>query len=574
MSKHGNHRDAHQNPGTTTGRPDMIDSKAKSRTRSARPLVMGVVLAIVGICTAATPAFAIPPAVVSETAAASTPFEARLEATVNPNNQSSECEFEYGEAAVSEHEAPCETATVGGFGEQGVGVTVTGLAKATTYHYRVVLKTAKPETIEGPEQEFTTLPTAAPSVDGETVPVEYLTSKSAVLEAKINPNFEETTYVFEYGTSRGEVEAGAGTKVAGSAALPAVSGDQVASVETGEALTPGVTYFYRVVATNGTGTTDGATESFTTVGVPLVTSGTVEAVTRSTVTISAGSVNPLGAGTTYFYSYIDQARYEAGLAEDPGDPYAKGSSSLPEHLLEAGFGPQPGTVTTLSELEPGTTYHFALVARNAVGTAIGADATFTTLPPTPPTATTGGSSAVGAGSATVAGSVVPNGLETTWELQLEGEGGTFVPVRVGIIGAGGAAAAISVELSSLPAGATFRYRFVATNQDGTSYGTVQSFTTPGFPEALTPAVPIIGFPGFFTALNQQASKEAAEEAAGARGGRGTNTKPLTNAQKLAKALKQCRKKGRSDRKACERHARQKYGTKKKAKRSRQTTRSR
>ena len=45
------------------------------------------------------------------------------------------------------------------------------------------------------------------------------------------------------------------------------------------------------------------------------------------------------------------------------------------------------------------------------------------------------------------------------------------------------------------------------------------------------------------------------------------TKPLTRAQKLAKALKQCRKKNKKKRAACETEARKKYGPLKRAEKS-------
>jgi trimeric autotransporter adhesin len=482
---------------------------------------------------------ALAPAVDAQSAGALTPFSATLEAQVNPNNQATTaCAFEYGLTTIYEKTVPCEPGMLEGFGDQGLTAPVTELAPGTTYHFRVVVENATGKT-EGADTELATPPLEAPIVDSEST--SGVSSTGARLEAQVNPNYQETTYSFEYATS--EALTGA-TVLEGAAPIAAGFGDQLATALIPSGLTPGTTYYYRVIAQNGAGTTEGPVEHFITVGPPLLTAATVQNVTRTTAQLAGATVDPVGAATSFSYHYIDQAGYERGLSENPGNPYQDGASSLPIAELPAGYGPQPAPTATLSELVPGTTYHFALSATNSAGTTIGTDGTFTTLPGTPPSAVTGGASGVGHHEATVSGTVDPAGLDTSWELQLGTEAGSYGPAAVGSTDATAGPTAVSVALSALPAGVTFHYRLVASSHDGTSYGSDQTFTTAGFPSLTLPSLtapPLLAF----TPLTPVAVT-------------GPPVKALTKAQKLAKALKACRHKRKSRRAACRRAAKRRY----------------
>jgi hypothetical protein len=86
-----------------------------------------------------------------------------------------------------------------------------------------------------------------------------VTSTTATLNGTVNPEGEATTYQFQYGTSTGY---GSLTP-----ASPASAGSGSSAVNESAALsglTAGTTYDYRLVATNATGTTDGANQTFTT----------------------------------------------------------------------------------------------------------------------------------------------------------------------------------------------------------------------------------------------------------------------------------------------------------------------
>lgn len=172
---------------------------------------------------------------------------------------------------------------------------------------------------------------------------------------------------------------------------------------------------------------------------------------------------------------------------------------------------------------------------------------------TPQIVSTGGASVISQNTATITGTIDPQGLQTNYGFEIGTEPGNYGPPSGGgSIGAGTTEEAVSLALQDLQPGTTYYYKLIATNVDGTSYGQDETFTTPGFPSQLmqpaTPpllAIPAIAFP-----------KEE-------KGSTGTSTKTLTNKQKLAKALKACGKKPKSKRAGCERLARRKYGAVKK-----------
>jgi hypothetical protein len=82
-----------------------------------------------------------------------------------------------------------------------------------------------------------------------------VTTKTAVLQAKVNPGGEATTYNFEYGTADCSANPCAGIPVP-NGNVGAGSGVIEVSNEIA-ALSPGTTYHFRVLATNGSGTVAG-----------------------------------------------------------------------------------------------------------------------------------------------------------------------------------------------------------------------------------------------------------------------------------------------------------------------------
>ena len=75
---------------------------------------------------------------------------------------------------------------------------LSALSPATTYHYRIVAVNGD-GTSFGNDQTFRTLP-LAPSIAAESV--RGVQSDAVQLSAQINPGGADTTYHFEYGTSK------------------------------------------------------------------------------------------------------------------------------------------------------------------------------------------------------------------------------------------------------------------------------------------------------------------------------------------------------------------------------------
>jgi hypothetical protein len=496
-----------------------------------------------------TPAAA--PAVAPGEVLGLTPTTASVFEFLDAESQPTSCVYEYGTTTAYGSSTPCEPATLGGAGQQFVTAAFAGLEAGTTYHYRIVATNLTGET-KGADAELTTPPLEAPIVDGESVT--GLTSTDATLNAQVNPNYQETTYTFEYATN--EALSGA-TTVSGANALPAEFGDQLASADIGGGLQPHTTYYYRIVATNGTGPTQGPIEQFTTLGLPIVATGEARGAARTTATLS-GAVNPSGAPTTYHFAYIDQAAYEAAVAKSAVDPYAEGGRTAETEVgsdsAQHGVGP-----LVVSELRPGVTYHYAVVATNSVGTVFGSDATFTTMPPTPPIASTGAAIAVTQLSAALTGTVDTRELQSTLEFEFGTSpyAGSLVSASVIAGSESGSTVGISTFFqNNLQPSTTYYYRAIATNADGTSYGAEQSFTTGSFPPAFTLSAGLA--PLAYTSIAVLNAKEARE------GKVTTVSKPLTRAQKLAKALKACKKtRSKQKKAACVRSARKKYGPVKK-----------
>ena len=141
----------------------------------------------------------------------------------------------------------------------------------------------------------------------------------------------------------------------------AMSALGVTAVLTG--LTPGITYDFRLVATNTRTTSYGANTIFTTSSTgsaPTVATDAASGVSTGAATLS-GTVNPNGSDATYYFEY--------------GTTGAYGSATTP---TSAGSGASTvGVIADLLGLNAGATYDFQLVAANAYGTTYGGNLTFT-----------------------------------------------------------------------------------------------------------------------------------------------------------------------------------------------------
>ncbi len=262
------------------------------------------------------------------------------------------------------------------------------------------------------------------------------------------------------------------------ASLPGSGSSPVEVDATIGGLGEGEEYEYYVVAKNSAG---GENES---VPVSQLTLPALPVVNDSPPVVLAvgqyeaevrGTVDAGGGASSYHVVY---GQSEAYGSSSPADP----------------IGREHGDVSTgpvlLSGLQPGTTYHFALVADNASGTVTGPDYTFTTLPAPAPIPVTGGVSGVSETTATLSGSVDPQGEQSTVGFELGTSAGAYTLT----LPAGSFASSVNgpqpfaVAVGGLLQNVTYHYRVFATGGGQTVYGADETFTTSTYTDPFTAQV--------------------------------------------------------------------------------------
>jgi hypothetical protein len=153
-------------------------------------------------------------------------------------------------------------------------------------------------------------------------------------------------------------------------------------------------------------------------------------------------------------------------------------------------------------------------------------------------------------TATITGTVDTKGLQTSYGFEVGTDTNYGTTIYGGEAGRERGSAQVTQAVGDLQPGTTYHYRLCATNEDGTSCGAEGTFTTLSFasPIVQPPTLALLSIPAI--AFPAEAQRTA-------------QPKPPTHAQKLAKALKGCRKDRKSKRAGCERQARKKYGPVKK-----------
>lgn len=298
-------------------------------------------------------------------------------------------------------------------------------------------------------------------------------ARSAVLEGTVNPEGVSTSYHFEYGfdqtygkRSPALVDEDAGSGSSPVSAAAAISG-----------LQPAKTYHYRLVGSNASGSIVGADQSFMTLPAPADTgSAFASAITPRSARLH-GTINP---NNSFFASYY----MEYGTTASYGST-AVGSDN--GSLCFACGGVDRPAIAPVLGLEPGTTYHFRVVADNGTGgPQFGADQTFVTAP-----AAGGGGKGMTAGRATLTGTINPHGVATSYHFNygLTASYGASTSEVDG--GSGDGDQPVTQPVSGLLPDTTYHVQVVATSANGV----VRSGGDGLFRTAPAPTAEVIGQTG-------------------------------------------------------------------------------
>jgi hypothetical protein len=464
-----------------TGAPKI--GQGTTTPKAGRSLILSVLATTLGVFafTAAPALAAAPEAPHTEAVTANTGTSITFNGTLNPGvaPQAGTYEFLYkkvSSGAGCESESATPAGVMSGLPTQPVSEP-TGVEPNTEYTVCLAATNPTPETTVGNALLFKTK-ALAPTISGEST--SGVNSSSATLEANVNPNNEKTSAHLQYSTS---------ATVNGSGALTTPTA--LASSELGEGyggqpvgsggltgLPAGATFYYQAVATNTTGTTYGAVQSFTTVPTPATAA--VSAITATTATFN-GSLTPLSSAVATEYSFD----YRAGTA--PGTECAGESATASE---SAGTGSGTKAVSNgATGLSPNTKYSVCLVSSNAFGSQQASPVTFTTLIAAP-TIETGSesSSEVTSSEARLAATIASGNAPTSYHFEY-GTSEAYehstpsqqTPAKL-------TSASVSAVATGLEPGTIYHYRAVASNATGTEYGPDQTFTT-------SAAAPSPGTPG-------------------------------------------------------------------------------
>ena len=303
---------------------------------------------------------------------------------------------------------------------------------------------------------------------------------SGTLNAAVDPNGggDVTSCRFEYGTtasySLGSVPCNpdpASSPPGSNFSAPTDVSAEIAG------LAPQTIYHYRIVVGNANGSRKGADQTYLPQAVAALTTDPPTEVEPASATLN-GSYLGTSEDTHYFYEWGTSTSYGNATATPPGadDGTVAGPTraSLP-------YG--------LSGLTPETTYHYRLVASNAVGTSVGGDQQFTT-PPAVTNLTTEPASGLAAGHATLNGSFIGVGRDTHYYFEYVDEGDydasaanpywageTSAAPPGADAGEGSGSQTVSDVVSFPSAGARYHFRIVASNAFGTTYGGDQVVTS-------------------------------------------------------------------------------------------------
>ncbi len=492
-------------------------------------------------------------------------------------------------------DSPTSMTAVSPAGARGeVDVTVTTpvgtsyTSPRDTFRYGEEQSSEKEPTHEGPGE-----PSEKPVVSGESA--SNITEHTATINADVNPQrTTEITYFVEYGTTTSYGAsapnppetirwATCGLECEDEAETP-----RPVSVNLTE-LQAGTTYHYRIVASNGRGIEHyGRDATFTTSSSgakPTIEGVSVSGITEHDATLEA-QIDPNGLASTY--------QFQLGKGCYPAACDVISDIPLPVEDLSGTEGEQTVKLDLNSvgvELQPNSVYYYSVLATNAAGETGGGEKIFRT--PSEPTGENGGAETGGASNISETGATL-GGVVTAWgwreatyvfEYGTSTSYGANVPNPAGVIGGRITCGLpcgpphserfpVSESLTGLAPNTTYHYRLVSTSNGHTSYGRDATFTTSE--DFAEPLIVAPSMTGGRESLSTTSGNDQTRPSNTTTGGPGSlastpgmaplvapllsTVKPsvLTKTQKLASALKTCKKKPKNKRAVCAKQAHEAY----------------
>ena len=201
-----------------------------------------------------------------------TKSSATVTGTINPHDTPTSYWFWYGTSPQNMYHTPGQPGLTGK-NDTPVSADLISLAPNTTYYYRLSASTVK-GTVQGEDKTFKTAAiTKAPVVT--TGPSRDITASSATIGGTVNANGMATTYYFEYGLTPAF---GGKVPLAPQSAGSGTSAVAVTTPLTG--LKANTTYYYRLVAVNSDGISNGANMTLKTTSAALMTVPVSPAIRR------------------------------------------------------------------------------------------------------------------------------------------------------------------------------------------------------------------------------------------------------------------------------------------------------
>jgi hypothetical protein len=239
---------------------------------------------------------------------------------------------------------------------------------------------------EGVEMRYLSFPAPGPIAVPSTAEAKPIGNTNAVLNVQVNPEGKATSYHFDFVTQENFEQSEFATAKSSAVTLLGAEDFKLhlaqaqigcASPPDSACLQPETIYRFRVIAENGAGKGEAEGEFETRPPLEIGPTYATEVGTDAGV-IHAG-VNPLGIPAMGFFQYVSDTNFnESGFSEAIKVPS--------EGQIE--FGSGEATIiraATLGSLTPGTTYHYRLVADDAlIEPVAGPERTFTTFRPLAP----------------------------------------------------------------------------------------------------------------------------------------------------------------------------------------------